>query len=120
MSKRPFVTRVRLSNYKSIKTCDVRLRSLAILVGPNGTGKSNFLDSLRFISEALTTTLDHALRERGGINEVRRRSGGHPTNFTIAIDLDLGEGRAAGYEFEIGAVKGEGFRVKHELSLIHI
>ncbi|MGK2883658.1 MAG: AAA family ATPase [Rhodococcus sp. (in: high G+C Gram-positive bacteria)] len=114
MSKRPFVTRVRLSNYKSIKTCDVRLRSLAILVGPNGTGKSNFLDSLRFTSEALTTTLDHALRERGGINEVRRRSGGHPTNFTIAIDLDLGEGRAAGYEFEIGAVKGEGFRVKHE------
>lgn len=85
----PFVTRVRIQNFKSIKACDLQLGSLAILVGPNGSGKSNFLDALRFTTDSLATTLDHALRERGGINEVRRRSGGHPNHFAIAIDLQL-------------------------------
>ena len=49
----PFLTRVRIKNYKSIKACDVELGSLAFLVGPNGSGKSNFLDALRFVAEAL-------------------------------------------------------------------
>jgi len=59
--------RVVLKDYKSIKACNVSLGSLAFLVGPNGSGKSNFLDALRFVADALRTSLDHAMRERGGI-----------------------------------------------------
>jgi AAA domain, putative AbiEii toxin, Type IV TA system len=72
------LTRVVLKNYKSIAACDVELASLVFLVGPNGAGKSNFVDALRFVADALRGSLDHALRERGGIKEVRRRSGGAP------------------------------------------
>ncbi|MCY4452121.1 MAG: AAA family ATPase [Immundisolibacterales bacterium] len=68
------ITRVALRNYKSIATCNVSLAPLTILVGQNGAGKSNFLDALRFTAQALRFSLDHAVRERGGINEVRRRS----------------------------------------------
>lgn len=114
MAKPPFLTRVRLSNFKSIRSCDVRLRSLSILVGPNGTGKSNFVDALRLTTDALTTTLDHALRDRGGINEVRRRSGGHPTHFSVRLSFDLGEGRAGEYAYEVASAPSGGFRVKGE------
>jgi len=44
----PFISRVRLENYKSIESCDVWLSPLTVLVGPNGSGKSNFLDALSF------------------------------------------------------------------------
>src|SRR5713101_3554241 len=81
MKDSTFLTRVVLRNYKSIAACDVQLCPLVFLVGPNGAGKSNFLDALRFVADALRTSLDHALRDRGGIKEVRRRSGGHPTHF---------------------------------------
>ena len=74
--KAPFLRRVALRNYKSIRECDVALGRLMLLVGPNGSGKSNFLDALRFVAESLRTTMDQALRERGGIQEVRRRSQG--------------------------------------------
>ena len=67
------LTRVVLRNYKSIAACDVQPAQLSFLVGPNGSGKSNFLDALRFIADSLRHSIDHALRERGGINEVRRR-----------------------------------------------
>ena len=107
------ITRVALRNYKSIAACDVRLEPLTLLVGPNGAGKSNFLDALRFTSQALRFSLDHALRERGGIGDVRRRSRGHPNHFGIRLDLSLPDGEAS-YAFEVGARPNGGYRVRRE------
>jgi predicted ATPase len=106
--------RVRLKNYKSIASCDVELGSLTFLVGPNGSGKSNFLDALRFVRDALRTSLEHALRDRGGVNEVRRRSSGHPTHFGIRLDFCLSERRRGHYAFEIAAQAHGGYEVRQE------
>src|SRR6266496_1447540 len=84
-----FLTRVVLRNYKSIAACDVRLGPLMFLVGPNGAGKSNFLDALRFVTDGLRSSLDHAIRDRGGFNEVRRRLGGHSTYFGMRLEFRL-------------------------------
>ena len=75
-----FLHRIVLRNYKSIGNCDVRLGALTYLVGANGSGKSNFLDALHLVRDALSGSLDNALNERGGLTEVRRRSSGHPTD----------------------------------------
>ena len=71
----PFITSVDLTNYRSIAGCKVKLGSLNILVGRNGAGKSNFLDALTFLRDATRYSLDQAVRQRGGIAGVRRRSG---------------------------------------------
>ncbi|MFB3778713.1 MAG: AAA family ATPase [Bryobacteraceae bacterium] len=113
-----FITRVELKNYKSIAACSVRLRPLVFLVGPNGSGKSNFLDSFRFVSDALRTSLDHALRNRGGIGEVRRRSAGHPTHFAVLFDFSLLTGQEGTYWFRIGARPQGGFEVQIEECVI--
>ena len=96
------ITRVALRNYKSIAACDVELPPLSFLVGPNGSGKSNFLDALRFIAQALRFTPEHALRERGGIDEVRRRSRGHPNHFAVRVEFRVPDATGH-YAFEIGA-----------------
>jgi len=108
-----FITRVRLQNYKSIGRCDVGLGALTFLVGPNGAGKSNFIDGLRFGAEALRTTIEHALRDRGGIGEVRRRSAGHPNNFAVGLDFMLDNG-AGTYYFRIGAKPRGAWEVQEE------
>lgn len=110
----PFLQRVSLRNYKSIASCDVELPALCFLVGRNGAGKSNFLDALRLVSDALNTSLDLALRDRSGINEVRRRSSGHPNNFVIRLDFRLPEGRCGHYSFGVGSQKKGGFEVQKE------
>ena len=110
---RRLLTRVVLRNYKSIAACDVAPAQLSFLVGPNGSGKSNFLDALRFIADALRFSLDHALRDRGGINEVRRRSGGHPTHFGIRVEFNLADSRGF-YAFRVGARAGGGYEVQQE------
>ena len=107
------LTRVRLRHYRSIASADVRLGDLVLLVGPNGSGKSNFLDALRLLSESLQTSLDQALRARGGVAEVRRRSTGHPTHFSIDLEF-RGAGFTGEYGFEVATVKGGGFRISRE------
>jgi energy-coupling factor transporter ATP-binding protein EcfA2 len=109
----PFLTRVVLKNYKSIAASGVDLRALTFLVGPNGSGKSNFLDALRFTSDSLRSSLDNALRERGGIAEVRRRSGGHPTHFGIRLEFQLPSAEGH-YAFKIGARPQGGYEVQTE------
>lgn len=109
----PFVTTVSIQNFKSIARCRVSLGRLTLLVGPNGAGKSNFVDALRFVAEALGTTVEFALRERGGINSVRRQSRGHPTHFRIQLKLSLPDGPAT-YSFRIGSQRDGGFIVQHE------
>ena len=110
---RRLLTRVVLRNYKSIAACDVSPAQLTFLVGPNGSGKSNFLDALRFVADAVRFSLDHALRDRGGIGEVRRRSGGHPNHFGIRLDLGLAESSVS-YAFTVGAKQRGGYEVQHE------
>jgi predicted ATPase len=109
-----FLKRVVLSNYKSIQECSVNLGPLTFLVGPNGAGKSNFLDALRLVADSLNTSLEHALRERGGVNEVTRKSSGPPTSFGVRLEWQLGDW-AGEYAFRVVAqvIKG-GFEVQQE------
>ncbi len=107
------LTRVRLRNYKSIAGCDVEPAQLTFLVGPNGSGKSNFLDAIRFVADSLRFSVDHALRDRGGIHEVRRRSGGHPNHFGIRFDFRLAAHEGF-YGFEVGAKPNGGFVILRE------
>jgi len=109
----PFISRVVLRNYRSVGQCDVALGPLTYLVGANGAGKSNFVDALHLVSEALTSSLDQALSVRGGLAEVRRRSSGHPTHFGIRLEFRLGIHQGH-YAFNIGALKNRGFEVQAE------
>lgn len=114
MAMKVLIKHLRIHNYKSIGHCSVELGQFTVLVGRNGAGKSNFLDALRFVSESLQSSLDHAIKARGGIDTVRRRSQGHPRNFGVELQLILSDYTQCTYGFEIGALPKGGFFVKQE------
>ena len=111
---RPFLRRIRIVNYRSIGKCDLELCPLSVLVGRNGAGKSTLLDALRFVVDSLEGSLDHAIKARGGIDNVRRRSTGHPRNFGITLDFFLPGWMTASYGFEIAARTAGGYAVRRE------
>lgn len=51
-----FLSRVRISNCRSIGKCDVALGPLTVLVGRNGSGKGNSLDAPRFVVDSRPVT----------------------------------------------------------------
>lgn len=118
MTDSAFIRRVVLRSYKSIAKCDIRLQPLTYLVGQNGAGKSNFLDALHFVRDSLAGSLDNALSERGGLDEVRRRSSGHPNHIGIRLEFRLRDGRDGWYAFSIGALASGGYEVQSESCVI--
>ncbi|MEM2959694.1 MAG: AAA family ATPase [Candidatus Jordarchaeaceae archaeon] len=64
--------RLEVRNYKSLKEVDVQLERFNVLVGPNASGKSNFIDCLAFLSETLQDSRDLAaiLGKRGGFQKI--------------------------------------------------
>lgn len=109
-----FLQRVMLRNFKSIGYCDVRLQQLTYLIGPNGSGKSNFMDALHLVRDSLSSSLENAMNERGGLSEVRRYSSGHPTHFGIRLEFLLPDSRSGYFAFNVGALKNGGYEVQQE------
>lgn len=113
MTNSTFITRVVLRNYRNIAAGEVSLGPLTFLVGPNGAGKGNFLDALRFVADSLRHSVDEAFRERGGVAAVPRRAAKSAASFGLRIEFDLA-GRAGHFAFEIAPQGRGGYRIRRE------
>jgi len=63
--------RVSLRNYRSIRSSEVELAPFTVVVGPNGSGKTNFVDALVLASD-LGSDAASAIQIRGGFTAIRR------------------------------------------------
>src|SRR5262245_12842571 len=86
-TKPPFLRRVRIRGYKSIAFCDVALEPLTILVGRNASGKSNFLDALAFLRDALDAGVNSALHEHGDASLFSQVTNTNKLLFEIECDF---------------------------------
>ncbi|MHC2186442.1 putative ATPase [Rathayibacter agropyri] len=69
-----YITRLRLKNWRNFRAVDISLREVAYIIGPNASGKSNLLDSLRFLKDVAKADgggVQRALSTRGGVSRVR-------------------------------------------------
>lgn len=89
------IYQVKVRNYRSLSDIEIYLDDLTVLVGVNGSGKSNFLDVFRFVSDALTKGLDAAYRGR---NIRSAFSTGQVTEITLNLSID---GQNASYQLEL-------------------
>ena len=107
------LTRVWARNFKSIRELDLELGPLTVLVGQNASGKSNVLDVLRFIKQAIRGDLDSAIATRQGIGAVRRHSPkGGTRDVEVGFEFESGDFRMR-YGFVLGSRSGV-YRVKRE------
>ena len=57
---------IKIEGFRSFKKVELEMPRLAVLIGPNGGGKSNFLDLMSLISEAAQGRLEEGIGKRGG------------------------------------------------------
>ena len=89
-----------------------------LIVGRNGTGKSNLVDALALLSEAMNSPLQAALERRGGFAAIGHRSSarGRPSNLGLAVALRNPDSQTskAYYGFRLRSLKEYGFKVVRE------
>lgn len=67
------IKRIKLFNWKNFHDIDVSLTERCFIIGANASGKSNFIDSLRFLRDIAKQSggLQEAVASRGGITKIR-------------------------------------------------
>ncbi|MCU0482490.1 MAG: AAA family ATPase, partial [Anaerolineae bacterium] len=105
------IKRITIKNYRSITDLTVELEDLTVLVGANGSGKSNFVDVLRFLNLCMFS-LDNALFKRGGINLLVNRV---RTDDDISIEIvcEIDQAKYT-YSFIIGKQNDNDYTFKKE------
>jgi len=87
-----YITRLKLLNWRNFRDVNITLRDRVFLVGPNASGKSNFLDVLRFLRDIAKSEgggLQKAVRQRGGVSKIRCLAARRDPH--IVIELDISE-----------------------------
>lgn len=98
------ISHITLKNWRNFRSVDVDLRDRAFLVGPNASGKSNFLDSLRFLRDLAKPGggLQKAVSDRGGVSKIRCLSARQDPKIEIAISLSDTSNQKQTWKYEIG------------------
>jgi predicted ATPase len=60
------IQRMKIEGFKSIKSLDIELKPLNILIGANGSGKSNFISAFKFLNELASKKLQRYIAQSGG------------------------------------------------------
>lgn len=67
------LTRVEARNFRSLGRVDLQLGDLTVLIGPNGSGKTNVLNVLRFLATTVRFDLAAALDVWRGFDHIQRQ-----------------------------------------------
>lgn len=83
------IKHLKLQNWRNFHKVDVALGSRVFLIGPNASGKSNFLDVFRFLRDVAGEGLQKAVQvHRGGIGVLRCLSARQYSNIDIEIHME--------------------------------
>jgi len=105
------ITLIEAKSYKCLRYVRQPLGHFHILVGPNASGKSTFLDVLALLGDMLRLDVEEAIRRRArSVTELAWR--GESKSFELAVELSLPrpvyEYSTARYEVRVGTDGDEG------------
>ncbi len=70
LPERAKIDTLKISGFRGIKHAQIELRDINVLIGANGTGKSNILSAFGLLERIADASFDRAISEMGGSNFV--------------------------------------------------
>ena len=90
---------IEIKGYRSLKDVSLDMEPLTVLIGPNGGGKSNFMDLFKLLKMGAAGCLSGAIGNRGGLNGILFGSGRLDCrSLSVCFDLQMPEGRSREYQ----------------------
>lgn len=86
-------TRLEITNWRNFTEAAVRLGQRAFLVGPNASGKSNLLDTFRFLQDiaAVGGGFQAAVEDRGGVSRLRSLAARRNPSVRVSVHVGTGD-----------------------------
>jgi predicted ATPase len=81
---------IEIKGYKSIKNARVNLAPINILIGANGSGKSNFISFFDFLNKLYNRKLNEYIALKGGDNKILYKGKKNTDTISFKIEFDNG------------------------------
>jgi len=87
--------KIALKNWKNFENVEVEIPDRLFLVGPNASGKSNFLDAFRFLRDLASSGggFQEAVARRGGVSAIRCLAARRYSDIEIRVELEGTDGK---------------------------
>lgn len=85
------ISRIKAENFKSYKKVDVKLNNLNFIIGGNASGKSNYVNILKFFNDIIYYGLDDAILLQGGIKYLFNSNSRKNSSILLYFEIDLEE-----------------------------
>lgn len=94
---------IHLENWRNFVRADLGLQKRVFLVGPNASGKSNFLDVFRFLHDLVSVGggFQEAVGRRNGISSIRALAGRSPSDVVIHVEVSPEESGEPLWRYEL-------------------
>ncbi|RMG63556.1 MAG: chromosome segregation protein SMC [Calditrichaeota bacterium] len=90
--------RIILKGYKSIRDADISLRPINILIGANGSGKSNFISLFKFMNRVVNRGMQKYVAQSGGADQMLYYGSKTTDRITIELWFQKNKKLANGYK----------------------
>jgi len=86
--------KLRVEGYRSLVDIALPLHPLNVMIGPNGSGKTSFLDIFQLLRDATQEKLSEALEKQGGLNAVLPHIPNGPDHLKVELTIDVESGKS--------------------------
>lgn len=95
------VSRLSLTNWRNFRSVSMDLGARAFIVGANASGKSNLLDSLRFVRDIASDGVQKAVESRDGLSMIRCLWARQTPSVRVHVRIEDQEKGGPTFEYEV-------------------
>ena len=106
MTEPKAITRIQVQGFRSLKSIDLEPGRITVLIGANGSGKSNLLSVLRMVPLLRTQSLRRFVAESGGASALLHYGSSATQEFGLRIEFTENTGFYA-YSAKLGYTSGD-------------
>lgn len=112
-SKRP-IDSLQIKGFKSIQSLDIELKPMNVLIGSNGSGKSNFVSYFRMLSQLIEGRLATWVNQQGGADRILTFGVKNTDKLTSKINFQQNA-----YAFELSSTVDDRLIFNYETGYFH-
>ena len=118
LANAPLVERIAVRGFKSVREAEIEIAPVNLLIGANGSGKSNFIGAFKFLRTLKSGLLQDTVRKHGGADNFLHFGSKHTPKMSFKIWFEQDNPLTNGYEVTLEANAQDSLYISDEVALV--